>query len=65
LRINARGRLGIQLAGFSRPSGVALGVVSDLAATNVIPCDTKGVSFVIPKWANWKHAKVRSKGKGS
>jgi hypothetical protein len=65
LRINARGRLDIQLAGFSRPRGVALGVASDLAATNVIPCDAKGLELVIPKWANWKNVTGRSKGKGS
>jgi hypothetical protein len=65
LRINARGRLGIQLAGFSRPRGVALGVVSDIAATNVIPGYAKGLRFVIPKWANWKNVTARSKSKGS
>jgi hypothetical protein len=42
LRINARDRLDIQLAGFPGPLGVALGVVSDIAATNVIPGYAKG-----------------------
>jgi hypothetical protein len=65
LRINARGRLAIQLGGFSRPSGVALGVVSDMAVTNVIPGYAKGLRFVILKWANWKNVTARSKGKGS
>ncbi len=65
MRITARGRLDIQLGGFSRPSGVALGVVSDMAATNVIPCYAKGLRFVIPKWANLKNVTARSKGKGS
>jgi hypothetical protein len=65
LRINARGRLGIQLAGVVRPRGVALGVASDLAATNVIPCNTKSLAIEIPKWANWKNVTARSKSKGS
>ena len=65
LRINARGRLDIQLAGFPGPLGAALGVVSDIAATNVIPGYAKGVRFVILKWANWKNVTARSKSKGS
>jgi hypothetical protein len=64
LRINARGRLDIQLAGFPGPLGVALGIVSDIAATNVIPGYAKGVRFVILKWANWKNVTARSKSKG-
>ena len=65
LRVTNRNTLDIQLAGFSRPRGVALGVVSDIATTNVIPGYAKGLRFVIPKWANWKNVTARSKSKGS
>jgi hypothetical protein len=64
LRLNARGRLDIQLAGFSRPRGVALAVVSDIAPINVIPCDNKGLAILMPKWSNWKDVKAKDKAKG-
>ena len=52
--ISDRGRLDIVLAGFSRPRGVALAMVTDIPATNVIPCDRRGVALELPKWSNWR-----------
>jgi hypothetical protein len=53
-RISAKGALEIELAGYSRPRGVALALVSDFPATNVIPCDHRGVALELPKFANWR-----------
>lgn len=53
-RISDRGTLDIVLAGYSRPRGVALALVSDFPATNVIPCDHRGVALELPKFANWR-----------
>jgi len=53
-RISARGALEIELAGYSRPRGVAMALVSDFPATNVIPCDHRGVALESPKFANWR-----------
>lgn len=52
--ISDKGRLDILLAGFSRPRGVALAMVTDIPATNVIPCDHRGVALELPKWSNWR-----------
>jgi hypothetical protein len=52
--ISDKGRLDILLAGFSRPRGVALAMVTDIPATNVIPCDHRGVALELPKFANWR-----------
>ena len=52
--ISAKGALDIELAGYSRPRGVALALVSDFPATNVIPCDHRGVALELPKFANWR-----------
>jgi hypothetical protein len=52
--ISDKGRLDIMLAGFSRPRGVALAMVTDVPATNVIPCDRRGVALELPKWSNWR-----------
>jgi hypothetical protein len=46
------------LAGYSRPRGVALAMVSDFPATNVIPCDHRGLALDLPNWSNWKEAKA-------
>ena len=54
LRINARGRLGIQLAGFSRPRGVAMALVSDFPAINVVPCDGRGLPTDGKHWGSWE-----------
>jgi hypothetical protein len=54
--ITERGGLEIVLAGYSRPRGVALAMVSDFPATNVIPCDQRGLALDLPKWANWRKA---------
>ena len=53
-RITDRGGLDIVLAGYSRPRGVALAMVSDFPATNVIPCDHHGLALELPKWSNWR-----------
>ncbi|MCA3308274.1 MAG: hypothetical protein ING03_02410 [Roseomonas sp.] len=50
--ITERGSLDITLAGYSRPRGVALALVSDFPATNVIPCDHRGVALELPTWSN-------------
>jgi hypothetical protein len=31
-----------------------MGTVRDIAATNVIPCDHRGVALQLPKFANWR-----------
>jgi hypothetical protein len=54
--ITERGGLEIVLAGYSRPRGVALAMVSDFPATNVIPCDHRGLALDLPKWSNWRKA---------
>ncbi|MFM7781277.1 MAG: hypothetical protein ACKPB8_21370, partial [Alphaproteobacteria bacterium] len=53
-RITERGTLDIELAGYSRPRGVFMGMVSDIPATNVIPCDHRGVALELPNFANWR-----------
>ena len=55
-RITEKGSLDIMLAGYSRPRGVALALVSDFPATNVIPCDHRGVALELPSWSNWRKA---------
>jgi hypothetical protein len=52
-RITERGDLDIMLAGYSRPRGVALALVSDFPAIHVIPCDHRGLALVLPNWSNW------------
>jgi hypothetical protein len=54
LRITERGSLDIVLAGYSRPRGVTLAMASDIPATNVIPCDHRGLALELPKWSNWR-----------
>ena len=54
LRITERGALDIELAGYSRPRGVFMSMVRDIPATNVIPCDHRGVALELPKFANWR-----------
>jgi hypothetical protein len=54
--ITERGGLDIVLAGYSRPRGVALAMVSDFPATNVIPCDHRGLALELPKWSNWRNS---------
>jgi hypothetical protein len=61
-RITDRGGLEIVLAGYSRPRGVALALVSDFPATNVIPCDHRGVALELPSWSNWR--KIEASGFG-
>ena len=53
-RFTERGALDIELAGYSRPRGVFMGTVRDIGATNVIPCDHRGVALQLPKFANWR-----------
>lgn len=53
-RITERGTLDIVLAGYSRPRGVTLSMVSDVSAINVVPCDHRGVALELPNWSNWR-----------
>jgi hypothetical protein len=53
LRISNRNTLDIQLAGFSRPSGVAMALVSDFPAINVVPCDARGLPTDAKHWGSW------------
>ena len=55
-QVTGRGTLDIVLAGYSRPRGVALSMVSDIPVTNVVPCDHRGVALELPKFANWRKA---------
>jgi hypothetical protein len=57
-RISDKGTLDIMLAGYSRPRGVALAMVSDFPATNVIPCDHGGVALELAKWENWRRGEA-------
>ncbi|MCA3277695.1 MAG: hypothetical protein ING10_00340 [Roseomonas sp.] len=57
-RISARGALDIELAGYSRPRGVALSMVSDIPQTNVIPCDRRGVALELPHEARWRQSEA-------
>lgn len=61
-RITERGALDIVLAGYSRPRGVALSMVSDIPVTNVVPCDHRGVALELPKWSNWRKGKASGFG---
>jgi hypothetical protein len=29
-------------------------MVTDIPATNVVPCDHRGVALELPKWSNWR-----------
>jgi hypothetical protein len=53
-RITERGALDIELAGYSRPRGVFMSMVRDIPATNVIPCDHRGVALELPRSENWR-----------
>ena len=53
-RISAKGALEIELAGYSRPRGVALSMVSDIPQTDVIPCDQRGVALELSQEAHWR-----------
>lgn len=57
-RISDKGTLDIMLAGYSRPRGVALAMVSDFPASNVIPCDHRGVALELAKWENWRRGEA-------
>jgi len=61
-RITERGGLDIVLAGYSRPRGVTLALVSDFPPTNVIPCDHRGVALELPKWSNWRKGEASGFG---
>ena len=60
LRISRGGALDIVLAGYSRPRGVALSNVNGIPATNVVPCDHRGVALELPKFANWRNVNASS-----
>ena len=53
LRVSARHTLDITLAGYSRPRGVALGMISDFPAINVVLCDQHGLAIDGRNWGTW------------
>ena len=53
IRVTSRNTLDIQLAGFSRPRGVAMALVSDFPAINVVPCDARGLPTDGKHWGSW------------
>lgn len=57
-RISAKGALDIELAGYSRPRGVALSMVNDIPQTNVIPCDQRGVALELPHESRWRQSEA-------
>ena len=61
-RITERGGLDIVLEGYSRPRGAAMAMASDVPATNVIPCDHRGLALDLPKWSNWRQGQASSFG---
>ena len=54
LRVTGRNTLDIQLAGFSRPRGVAMAMVSDFPAINVVPCDGRGLATDGRHWGTFQ-----------
>ena len=54
LRVSSRNTLDIQLAGFSRPRGAAMALVSDFPAINVVPCDGRGLPTDGKHWGSWE-----------
>jgi hypothetical protein len=54
IRVTGRNTLDIQLAGFSRPRGVAMGLVSDFPAINVVPCDARGLPTDGRHWGSFE-----------
>jgi hypothetical protein len=64
LRISSRNTLDIQLAGFSRPRGVAMGMVSDFPAINVVPCDGRGLPTDGRQWGSWEERRGGSRSGG-
>ena len=54
LRVTNRNTLDIQLAGFSRPRGVAMALVSDFHVINVVPCDGRGLPADGNHWGSWE-----------
>jgi hypothetical protein len=61
-RISAKGALDIELAGYSRPRGVALSMVSDIPQTNVIPCDQRGVALELQQESHWRQSEASGFG---
>jgi len=64
LRITPRNTLDIQLAGFSRPRGVAMALVSDFPSINVIPCDARGLPVDGRHWGSWEERRGGAKKSG-
>jgi hypothetical protein len=54
IRITSRNTLDIQLAGYSRPRGVAMALVSDFPSINVVPCDARGLPTDGRHWGSWE-----------
>ncbi|MCA3275756.1 MAG: hypothetical protein ING09_08205 [Roseomonas sp.] len=52
----------MELAGYSRPRGVALSMVSDIPQTNVIPCDERGVALELPQESRWRQSEASGFG---
>lgn len=53
LRVSQQHRLDINLAGYSRPRGVALGMICDFPAINVVLCDEHGLAIDGRNWGSW------------
>jgi hypothetical protein len=64
VRITPRKSLDIQLAGYSRPRSVAMALVRDTLAINVVPCDAKGLPRRLPSWSETNAALPSRNGKG-
>ena len=64
VRITPRKSLDIQLAGYSRPRSVAMALVRDILAINVVPCDAKGLPRRLPSWSETNAALPSRDGKG-
>jgi hypothetical protein len=64
LRVTSRNTLDIQLAGFSRPRGVAMSLVSDFPAINVVHCDARGLPTDTRHWGSWEERRGGAKTNG-
>lgn len=62
VRISARNTLDIQLAGFSRPRGIAMALVSDFPAINVVACDGRGLPTDGRHWGSWDERRGGARG---
>ena len=64
LRVSNRNTVDIQLAGFSRPRGAAMELVSDFPAINVVPCDGRGKPTEGRNWGSWEERRGGARANG-